>query len=402
MSAALAGRLSVNAMRHKPLPTLVSALGLAAVLAPLLILYGLKSGIVTGLVDMLKADPTILRVHLAGAVSLRPDDIADLRRRPQVGFAVGAPSTLAARMTMSRADGDLATVPGNWLPSAAGDPLLPPGVLLERDGIALAEPLAERLRVGPGDQVLGLAYRNNESETFELRLTVAYILPRQAIEPSQGSLALVHEDVIDMRDAFQGNYEVPALGIPGKPLAERQRAFSSVRLYAASFEDVVELDRIMSRLGFRAESKAANIEWVRSLELVMGGVFGIISVAGVLGFSLSLWANVTSNLQHYRGQLSLLRLLGLGDRALAAFPAVQVLVTATGGLLLAAAISGIVALIINRLYLADMFEEQICRIEPVHILAAAAVSYGIAIAVVAQQLRGLKSIAPSEALAENV
>lgn len=402
MSAAYAGRLSLRAMRHRPLPTLVSACGLAAVLAPLLILYGLKSGVITGLVDTLKRDPTILRVQLTGSVSLTEDDIASLRARPEVGFAVGSPSTLAGRMEISSAARGMEVENSNWLPSGDNDPLLPRGAGLADTEIALAEPLAERLSVDPGDEVQAFAYRNNEAEMLSLTLTVAHVLPRQRLEQGEGNLALVSERVMDMRDAFQGNFEVPEHGVEGKPLAERTRAFSSVRLYASSFEHVVALDRIMAELGFRAESRAANIAWVEGLEAVMAGVFAIISTAGAVGFAISFGANVTSNLQQYRGQLSLLRLLGLGSRPLAAFPVVQVFVTATLGLLAAVALAFGFAALINRLYLTEMFDGSICQVEWTDVACAALVSYSVALLVVLWQLRALRSIAPSEALAENV
>jgi putative ABC transport system permease protein len=402
MNVAYVSQLSFRAMRHRPLPMLVSAMGLAAVLAPLLILYGLKSGIVTGLVETLKSDPTILRVRLTGSVSLTEGDIASLRARPEVGFAVGSPGTLAARMEMSSAARGLEVETSNWLPSGDNDPLLPDGMVLAPNEIAMAEPLAEMLAIESGDEVEAFAYRNNETEILSLKLSVAYVLPRQKLESGEGTLALVHESVMDMRDAFQGNFEVPGHSVGGRPLSERTRAFSSVRLYASSFEQVVALDRIMTGLGFRAESEAANIAWVESLDIAMTGVFGIISAAGLVGFSLSLWANVTSNLQQYRGQISLLRLLGLDNRALTAFPVVQVVITATLGLLAAMAISLAVAAVINSMYFTEMFDGSICRVGWSDVGFAAVVSYGVAGLVVLWQIKILRSIAPSEALAEDV
>lgn len=399
MKALYAGHLSLKAILHRPLPALVSALGLAAVLAPLLILYGLKSGIVDGLISDLKRDPSILRVSLVGNRPLGEHDIQVLRARPQVGFVVGSPRALATRMEMSKANGSLESVVAEWVPSGDGDPLLPVSAGLDLDQIAIAEPLAERLGLTVGDGVLAFAYRNNEAEVLEFSLTVLHVLPRHLLA---GNRVLAHAEVVGLVGAFHDHYAIPEHGLPGKDLASRTVNYDSLRLYAASVDDVVALDRIMGDLGFRAESQAANIEWVRMLDTAMTGVFVIISVAGVAGFALSLWANVTSNLRQYRGQISLLRLLGLGAAPLSVFPAVQVAVTTTLGLVLSAAGAGLVAFIINRIYLVDLFADSICKIQPGHIAAAAAVSYAIALLVVLQQIHALNSISPSEALAENV
>ncbi len=402
MNSSYAAWLSLRAIRHRPLPTLVSALGLAAVLAPLIILYGLKSGVITGLIETLKSDPTILQVALTGNNSLTDEEVAALRQRPEVAVALGTFGKLSGRTELGSAALGMGVEISDWQPAAENDPLLPAGTTIGEDEIALAEPLAERLRVVPGQPVQAFAYRNNAAEVLAITLTVAEIVPRRKLDGREDTLALVHPSVLDRRAAFQDDFEVPEYGIGGRPLAERNRAYSSVRLYASSIEDVVALDGIMSAAGFRPDSKAANIAWVQSLEMVMAGVFGVISTAGVIGFSLSLWANVTSNLQQYRGQLSLLRLLGLGSGALTAFPAVQVLATATLGVLLATALAIGAATLLNRLFLTDMFDGSICRIEWGHLALGALVSYAISLVVMLWLIHRLSAINPSEALAENV
>ena len=58
------------------------ALALAAVLAPLLILYGLTHGVVTGTLAALREDPANREILLVGNYRLRPDDVATIAAMP--------------------------------------------------------------------------------------------------------------------------------------------------------------------------------------------------------------------------------------------------------------------------------------------------------------------------------
>jgi len=124
-------------------------------------------------------------------------------------------------------------------------------------------------------------------------------------------------------------------------------------------------------------------------------------VIGLVGFSLSLGANLWANVDRKRKQLSVLRLVGYRTRDIVWFPMVQALFTAIMGWALAVAIYYATAWLIN-----DMMAEQVqagqlvCRLLPVHYAIALAVTCSAA--VIAAGLAGLRSarIEPSEGLRE--
>jgi putative ABC transport system permease protein len=395
-------RIAIKAVRHGWLSNGFSAVALAAVLAPLLILYGLKLGIVTALLDQLRSDPNIRRVGVSGYQPLTDADIETIRALPQTGFVVGAPRSIAARVEMRREPSAMKVLTADWLPSAEGDPLLAgrETAPLTQDGIILSEPVAEKLNAKISDTILAAVYRNNQNETYELTQTVVDILPRHLLS---GDRALVTVERLNALAAFSDGFEVPEAGINGRPATGRQERYDSVRLYARSIDDVTALERSVSAAyGFRTSSEASSIQWVRDLEKIMGGVFLIIAAAGGSGYVISLWATIASSVRNSRGQLSLLRLIGVRRHSLWLFPLVQVLAISMGGLVTAFLFAFAAGAIMNDLYLPDMFKGHIFMMRPVDVLATVLFTLAIAIIVALWQLGTLRRISPTEALAEGM
>lgn len=393
--------IAFKAVRYGWFANGFSAVALAAVLAPLLVLYGLKLGIVTGLLDQLRSDPNIRRIGVSGYKPLTEEDIVAIRAMSMTGFVVGAPRSIAARVEMRRDSRAMDVVTADWLPTGEGDPLLlRREVALSENAAILSEPLAERLKVERGGTVVAAVYRNNQSEAYEFELTVSDILPRHLLA---GDRALVAVEKLNSIAAFSDGYAVPEADIEGKPLDTRHEIYDSVRLYARSIDDVTVLERaVADAYGFRTSSEAASIQWVRELESIMTGVFVIIAAAGGLGYIISLWATIAGSVRNSRGQLSLLRLLGVRKDMLWIFPLVQVSVITSAGLLAAFAFAFCAGFVMNGLYLPDMFDGRIFRMRSVDVLFTVAATYAVAIAVALWQLGILKHISPTEALAENL
>ena len=72
---------------------LLSILGLAAVLAPLLVLYGVKFGVVTTMVSRMRSDPLTLELSPVSSGHFTQDFFTSLRQEPGVA-ASGAPGLL--------------------------------------------------------------------------------------------------------------------------------------------------------------------------------------------------------------------------------------------------------------------------------------------------------------------
>ncbi|MGU3496670.1 ABC transporter permease [Xanthobacteraceae bacterium A53D] len=390
MSAAL--RMAGKAVRHSAYTNLFSAIALAAVLAPLLVLYGLKLGIIGGLLEKLRSDPAILRIAIAGHRTLSEADLATIRAWPDTGFVAGAPRSIVAAAEMRASEAARDVVSADWLPTGAGDPLLPAATRFGDDEIALSQALAEKLDARIGGTVYGSIYRNGQSETLDMPMQVVAIIPRAELN---GDKALVSEARLAAMARFADGVD------NGQPSAA-PRTYDSLRLYARALDAVEPLERRIAKFGFRTSSAAENIAWVQGLDRVMTGVFAIVSAAGVLGYAISLWAMITATVSHARPHLALLRLIGMSRRSLLTFPLVQAFAITSLGIAMALVFAYAAAQALNSFYPLAGTTGDICRLEGWLLAWVIAASYGLALLVAVMQIRKLQKIAPSEALAESL
>ena len=100
-------------------------LALAAVLAPMMVLYGLKAGIVGSMVDRLVGDPRNREIQAVGSGRYGPEWFQDLRGRPEVAFLVPRTRSIAASIDLQAEKGGR-ILAVELVPTGPGDPLLGP------------------------------------------------------------------------------------------------------------------------------------------------------------------------------------------------------------------------------------------------------------------------------------
>ena len=111
--------------------------------APLVILAGLRAGVVQGLREVLLEDPRVREVATAANRSFDAGLLARLAARPDVAFLAPRTRTLSASLLVERPDAPGAGTRVELLPTAPGDPLLPAGPS-GADGIVLTASAAAR------------------------------------------------------------------------------------------------------------------------------------------------------------------------------------------------------------------------------------------------------------------
>jgi putative ABC transport system permease protein len=396
-------RLGLADLNHERLMAICQSLALAAVLAPLLILYGLKYGVVTGTLAALREQPANREILVLGNNRLQPDDLDELRRLPEVGFLVPKPRSFARTLYIERAEGTpRGLFETDLIPTAAGDPLLPAGApALAEDEIALAAQLATRMQLQVGDTVEGSAVRGEMRGTPErlvFRFKVAQILQEGLIARRS---ALVAYPILDRIEAFIDGYAVPDAGIAdGLPPASRPDEVESLRLYARTIEQVPALSARLQAPPFTLDVRAEvdRIEAVQALDRNLRAVFSWLVLIGGSGYLAALGTNVWANVARKREALSIVRLLGGSSAMLIAFPVVQALAIALLGFALAAAGYGLVAFTINARFAAIAPGGPVCALAPEHILLAALATHlGAALAALAGGLRAAR-LQPGEGI----
>jgi putative ABC transport system permease protein len=375
-------------------------LGLAAVLGPMMVLFGLKFGIVGAMMQGLIEDPGNREIRPVG--SGRYDDawLDNVRGRPDVAFLVPRTRSIAATMELSSGQ-STRIVPVELIASGEGDPLLTPGEPLPAglDQVVVSGSAAEKLNIRAGDRLDGSLVRRyrGKQERVHLDLTVAAVAPPRAFSRDG---AFVSVKLLEALEDFRDGRAVPDLGWSGAP-ANTGRTYTGFRLYARSIDDVAALGDAFAEIGVDVHTQVAGIELVKRMDRNLTAIYWAIAVIGLVGFSLSLGANLWANVDRKRKQLSVLRLVGFRTGDIVWFPMVQALYTAVLGWALAVCLSLVTTMVINRM-MADQVEpgQQVCLLLPSHYGIALVLTCGAAI--IAAGLAGMRSarVEPSEGLRE--
>ncbi len=380
----------------------LSALGLAAVLAPLLVLLALKHGVIDVLLTRLIQDPANREIRVALHGDYDDAFLQRLAAQPGVDFLVPQVRALSTIVRLAVVSADPPRIAeAELLPSAAGEPLLPEATPPPpADGIALSRDLAERLQLGVGDglRVIVSRQRGGQEERVTLELSVYAIAERgrlggrNALVP--GALLLAFEDYRDDRS-------VPAFGWEGAhpPPATEARIYSRFRLYATRLEDVAPLADHLATLGIETQTAAAAIQQVTAMNRSLSQIFAVIAALGALGYLAALATSLWSHVERKRRALSLLRLLGLPAWGLAAFPMVQAAVIAGSGFLLALLLYVFAAWAINALFAEGLVPgERLAELPAGHVLLGALVTLLVALLAAGYAAWRARGVEPAEGL----
>lgn len=391
-------RLAFADLWHERVLFLCSALGCAAVLAPLIVIFGLRQGVIEGLRADLLEDPRAREIVSVVNRTLEPALFARLAADPRIAFVVPRTRALSATIVLENAERPGRGVRMELLPTAPGDPLLP-GLAAGADGLVLSATAAERLALGPGGQALASVARSRDGarEVLTLPLRVAGVAPpaaalRDAAFAPVPVLLLV-EDFLDGRAGPEARPEAAA--------AARGRAFAGFRLHAARLEDVPALDREFRLAGIEVASRAEAVAGLLRLDRNLALLVLVVAGAGGAGYLVSLGVGLWAQVERKRRDLALLALLGLRRGALLALPLIQSAAVALAGAALAFATAAAVAAVLNRAFAGTVTGERpVCLVTAGMGLAAAGVT--LAGALLAAVLAGLRAAAvpPAEGLAE--
>lgn len=207
--------LAASHLKHEWVLTLCLVSALAAVLAPLLILMGLKEGTVETLRDRLVQDPVYREIRPAITRTFDQQWLDEVKNDRGVAFMTPTilPASSMIHLRSGAASGELIDL----VPTAADDPLL-----LENGGVipgegesVLSSEAARRLEVAVGDKVTARVTRSRggRMENVDQVLQVVAVLASRA-----GSLARVYTSldfVVDVESYKEGR-EVASRGWRGE------------------------------------------------------------------------------------------------------------------------------------------------------------------------------------------
>ena len=366
-------RLSLRDYFHERLLSICAVLGLAAVLAPLLVLFGIKSGIINTMADRLIEDPRNREISSVGSGRYEQDWFASMNQRLDVAFVIPQTRSIAANMVLySQKKGETQSVAVDLVPTMEGDPLLEKWGTVPADdtSVTLTQAAARRLGVTAGQDVTGLVGRSmkGRKEQVSVRLRVASVLPLEAL-PRRA--AFVRLRLLEATEDYRDGFGSTAFAWPGKTRPAGQRAYSSFRIYARSIYEVAALRDVLTDQGVEVYTRAEEIEVVRSLDRSFSLIFKLIAIVAIFGYFASMASNVLANVNRKSRHLGVTRLIGFSTGSMVWFPIVQSITTSILGNVVALCFYLTAQIMINRLFGQYLAEgEYICKLSVVHMLIA--------------------------------
>jgi len=380
---------------------LVSALVLTSVLAPILVLFGIKNGIVEELFDRLRSDPTAVELRPLGQGQYEQLFIDQLLARGDVRYAI--PTTRFLSSTIEVRNPENRQVPpgsGELIPSSKGDPLWGKALYWQGDvvDVVLSTPLLEKMKLKVGEKFRGRLGRivDGRRQVVDISLHVKGVIP---LPLSSRGLVLVPLPFLLAAEDYREGYRVAEFKAEGheKGFEGNTRTFASFRLYARSLEDVAGLRAHLVSLNVETNTALARINLIQTLDQVLSYIFWIVSGLAALGYTLA--ASVQSSLVVIRKtpDLAVLKLLGFSSAQVSFFPVLQSLLTGLIGALGAVAAYYAAEVFINDLVgRLQMIDGVVASLPLLNALAA--VSMTLLVCVVTSSVGGWRAskIYPSE------
>lgn len=366
-------RMSLRDYSHERLLSICTILGLAAVLTPLLILFGVKSGIINTMVDRLVQDPRNLEILPVGSSRFDQDWFVRLSNRPETAFIIPQTRSIAANMVLCHeAEGEQRTLGVDLIPTDTGDPLIEKWgkAPVEKHGLVLSASAARKLHAEAGQRISGRIGRSfqGRKEQVSIDLEVVDVLPIEAFSRDAAFIRLrLLEAIEDYRDGFR----VDSYGWPGEPKPQKAREYPSFRLYARSIYEVTSLRQMLLEQGFEIYTRAEEIEVVQNLDRSFSFIFRLIALVAICGYFASMASNILANVNRKSRHLGITRLIGFSTRSIMWFPIIQSMTTAILGTVVAALLYLISQFIINGLFAQYLSEgEYVCRLSLAHFFIA--------------------------------
>ncbi len=398
---ALIVRLAVQDLWHDRQVSLCIAAALVAVIAPLLLLFGLKHGVISQLQSELLDDPRNLEVRMLTSGSYDDAWLTTLREQPSVGFAIGQTRSLNTQADLLKNRENF--MEGlELLPSASDDPLLTTlGHYPEGARIVLSEPAARRLKVAKGDHLtLAVNRRLNEQlERGRLEVEVVGVLePTRFPRPA----AFVDLSLLIELERFRDGHASPRLGIDnGISRDDYPLRYARARIYAKDGDAVQELVEWLEHQRIDTASHLAEIENVRAINRVLGLVFGVIAATALVGCMASMSGAFLANIDRKRREYAVLRLLGFQRPSIAAYIAVQVGILTLAAFGVGLGLFALGSAIFNRaLATSHLVSGVVSHITPFHAAIALMLTLAVGLLVVVVGIARAYGIQPAESLRE--
>lgn len=302
-------KLALCSLRFDKIISICIVASLCAVIAPLLLLFSLRFGIISNLEHKLSSNPSNLEIRMMSGYRLDQQFFDALKNNPHIGFVIPLTRSLSVTANISfngRIVQNLET-----LPTAAGDPIVREmgfdGELSLTEAY-LSETTAQDLGLKTGDTFKFVISRITDNKTvnavvpFTLKgIVKKEFLPHKTIMVNFNTLVYME----DFRDGF----EPPVFSDGSNPNSERQN-FAKARIYVKSLNDLEPVSRML-RQNYSITDKLASVENLKAISKVLSFIFTTIALTSIAGGVMATIGLIFTNLSRLEKTFALLFLSGL-------------------------------------------------------------------------------------------
>lgn len=302
-------KLALCSLRFDKIISICIVASLCAVIAPLLLLFSLRFGIISNLEHKLSSNPSNLEIRMMSGYRLDQQFFDALKNNPHIGFVIPLTRSLSVTANISfngRIVQNLET-----LPTAAGDPIVREMCFdgeLSLTEAYLSETTAQDLGLKTGDTFKFVISRITDNKTvnavvpFTLKgIVKKELLPHKTIMVNFNTLVYME----DFRDGF----EPPVFSDGSNPNSERQN-FAKARIYVKSLNDLEPVSRML-RQNYSITDKLASVENLKAISKVLSFIFTTIALTSIAGGVMATIGLIFTNLSRLEKTFALLFLSGL-------------------------------------------------------------------------------------------
>jgi len=386
---------------HENLLSVCGILFFAAALTPILLLAGLRFGIVDTLSQRLLNSPNTLSITPYSSVRFTRERLDELASHPSVSYLVARTRTLAASVSLAGADGR--RLSADLVPTSEGDPLLGHcGLPFPKHGVVITRQLERKLPEVEGERKLELFVTRMHEGRLE-RISVT--LPVQGVMPDSSDWKphiYAPLTFIEAVERYRDGFSVPDYGWSGNE-GLPERTYAGFRMYVKTLDDVVTMRDFLMAEGIEAYTAARDVENVRALRRALFFTTFLIGGVTLIGMTLSLASFSVSSVSRKEHIFAQASLMGFPSRALLSFPSGQMLICAVFAASLSLVLYGGAATIFDYVCSAYLLPgESVCRIPASYIFSLYSGSLVLSLLCCTGAAKKLLRIQPAEVLRRHV
>ena len=378
-------QLALKALNFEKLVSFCLIASLCSVIAPLLLLFSLRFGIITNLEENLKQDPSNLEIKFMSGYKLGDEFFESLKENPHVQFVL--PLTRSLSVTTSVfANGKLIDRI-DAMPTAKNDPLvLRSGITqdLGLNEVFMSKSLAEDLKLKVGDSLkLKISRKLNDvNENSVQTFTLKGIIDSRYLQLRK---ILINFDTLVYMEDYRDGFNPPVFS-DGSKLNQARDSFAKARLYVKTLDDVEPMSKML-RQSYSITDSSVQIEKLNKITSILNFVFTAIALVSVVGGLLAATGLIFTNLKRRLQGFALLKLTGISNSKCIEQVVVENLILSLCAYVLSLLLFMVGMIWFNTSFAADLkIGTDVSLISTTHVLfgllatvlSCAAISYGIA------------------------